>query len=611
MPSSPFNDPDNPTHVTTIQVAIEIWRTGLWRFFPFLALYCIGFAVLLPVTPMLMTNAFASAAAKEHVDCGKFSPSDAPVVCRDAHSTVVLWSIWTGFVSSAVVNFFTAPLIGSLSDKYGRKPFMLLGQVLGMLPVMVLLAHVQLDLPIYWYFLANILNGAVSSYAMTLMAVADLLAPLHRATASGLLSACLSVGVILGQMVGGYIPSVTAALYVGLAVTVLVTLYTLLVLPECAPVKARAQRAQQAAQRAQRAAAVVRSAALAPASLVAAAVPEKQALLGPRDEERGGAPDLCSAGDDGKQGVDKAEAVNGWKMMMSTPLFLKLAAISALQNLTWTAAQDLLIQYLQLVLGFGPRQTANLFSAWSGSALILKLFLLNSLVNVLGEQVLLVLAMVLYSVETIVLANVRAEWMAYFAMTFGSFSAAAPAASLSILSANVRPEHLGAVQGAISGLSALASGIGPIAFAYLFAAFTRSDSPLPYCPAAPWFLLTGLALATAALAATLHRDMVVDLALSRRNSLRRMWRSWSSQRSLAAAGNSGAISETPSLKIPPFNSANDALQTFCSHKSTDPCDPSSDPASNPTDLISTAGDTTSPDLEPAGPDVAHHSGDHQ
>jgi hypothetical protein len=42
----------------------------------------------------------------------------------------------------------------------------------------------------------------------------------------------------------------------------------------------------------------------------------------------------------------------------------------------------------------------------------------------------------------------------------------------------------GAVQGALYGARALASGTGPLLFALLFSAFTKTDSPLPYFPGA-------------------------------------------------------------------------------------------------------------------------------
>ena len=62
------------------------------------------------------------------------------------------------------------------------------------------------------------------------------------------------------------------------------------------------------------------------------------------------------------------------------------------------------------------------------------------------------------------------------------------------------------MQGALFGARALASGLGPLAFAALFAAFTMTESPLPYFPGAPFVLGAVLMAGTAALAATLPAD---------------------------------------------------------------------------------------------------------
>lgn len=48
------------------------------------------------------------------------------------------------------------------------------------------------------------------------------------------------------------------------------------------------------------------------------------------------------------------------------------------------------------------------------------------------------------------------------------------------------------LQGALYGAKALATGTGPLLFAAMFAGFTKTDSPLPYFPGAPFLLGTVL-----------------------------------------------------------------------------------------------------------------------
>lgn len=62
------------------------------------------------------------------------------------------------------------------------------------------------------------------------------------------------------------------------------------------------------------------------------------------------------------------------------------------------------------------------------------------------------------------------------------------------------------MQGALYGARAMASGFGPLVFAAIFAGFTRSDSPLPFYPGAPFILGAVLMVGTMALAGSLPAD---------------------------------------------------------------------------------------------------------
>lgn len=106
--------------------------------------------MIFPITPTLFTNGFASLAAGHHIDCTLFTPATSPKECKDAHATSLFWSSWTNFVSSSLLSFACAPFIGHLSDVVGRKPFMLLGVAVALLPIVVLQLHLYGLLAIYW-----------------------------------------------------------------------------------------------------------------------------------------------------------------------------------------------------------------------------------------------------------------------------------------------------------------------------------------------------------------------------------------------------------------------------------------------------------------------------
>ncbi|GFR50215.1 hypothetical protein Agub_g12392, partial [Astrephomene gubernaculifera] len=211
-----------------------LWKTGVWRLLVFLFIYSTGLAVIYPITPTLMTNGFASLAAGHRIDCTVYTPSTSPRECIDAHSTVVVWMSWTNFVSSSLLTFFCAPYVGHLSDRIGRKPFMLAGISLMFLPLAVIQLHLHGVVPIYWYYPASAAGGLVSSFTMALTSVADLLEQKHRATAVGYLTSCFSLGMLLGPLLGGYM-SVTAALWTCMGCTAATLLYVAAFVPECAP----------------------------------------------------------------------------------------------------------------------------------------------------------------------------------------------------------------------------------------------------------------------------------------------------------------------------------------------------------------------------------------
>jgi hypothetical protein len=91
------------------------------------------------------------------------------------------------------------------------------------------------------YYPMSALNGIVSSFSMTLASVADLLPQCHRATAVGYLSACFSLGILAGPLLGGSLDA-ERAVYVCISMIILTLLYILLFVPETAP-RCRARQA--------------------------------------------------------------------------------------------------------------------------------------------------------------------------------------------------------------------------------------------------------------------------------------------------------------------------------------------------------------------------------
>jgi MFS transporter, DHA1 family, tetracycline resistance protein len=174
----------------------------------------VGFGLIIPVLPRLLVELTGDSVSQAAIDGG-----------------------WLAFVYAAM-QFVCAPVLGNLSDRFGRRPVLLfavgaLGAdyvVMGFAPTLA------------WLFLGRAISGmAGASFTPAYAYVADVSPPEKRAQNFGLISAAFGVGFILGPALGGFlgtfgtrVPFFTAA---GLSLVNLV--YGSFVLPESLPPESR------------------------------------------------------------------------------------------------------------------------------------------------------------------------------------------------------------------------------------------------------------------------------------------------------------------------------------------------------------------------------------
>ncbi len=170
----------------------------------------VGFGLIIPVMPALIGNV------------GGIGVADAAVV-----------SGWMFFLFSAM-QFLFGPLLGNLSDTFGRRPLLLLA-VLGLAIDYLILALAD---HLIWLFVGRAIAGLCgASYVIANAYIADITPEEGRAKAFGLMGAAFGVGFVIGPAIGGLlgiygprVPLVAAA-----AVSAFNLIFGYLVLPETLP----------------------------------------------------------------------------------------------------------------------------------------------------------------------------------------------------------------------------------------------------------------------------------------------------------------------------------------------------------------------------------------
>jgi MFS transporter, DHA1 family, tetracycline resistance protein len=184
-------------------------RAALAFIFVTAVLDVVALGIIIPVLPALIAE-FSGGNDRAGVINGLF---------------VALW---------ALMQFICSPIVGSLSDRFGRRPVILISAG-GLAADYVLMA---LAPNLWWLALGRIIAGMTTASFTTVFAyMADITPPEKRARAYGLIGAAFSGGFVLGPLFGGVLGSFTprTPFWVAAALSGCAFLYGLFILPESLP----------------------------------------------------------------------------------------------------------------------------------------------------------------------------------------------------------------------------------------------------------------------------------------------------------------------------------------------------------------------------------------
>ena len=344
----------------------------------------------------------------------------------------------------ALMQFIFAPIMGSLSDAYGRRRVLLLsGAGLGLDYVLMALAP-----NLAWLFLGRLLSGITAATFSTATAyIADVTPAAERAGKFGLIGAAFGLGFVLGPAIGGILGSADPRLpfWVAAALSFLSTAYGYFVLPESLP-------------------------------------PEKRSAFT----------------------WARANPLGALRLLRSDSRLLGLSGAIFLFNLAHAVFPAVFVLHAGYRFHWGPERVGLALALFGVCAAIVQGVLVKPVVARFGERGPLLFGMACGSCGLLFLAFAPSEfwfWLGYPVMALWGFIGPAAQGMMTRL---VKPTEQGQLQGAGSSVMSIASLIGPSLFTGSFA-LGIDPAHGAVLPGAPYLVAALLLAAGFAVAAVVTR----------------------------------------------------------------------------------------------------------
>lgn len=339
-------------------------------------------------------------------------------------------AFWYGVVVFAFgfANFIGSPVLGALSDAYGRRPVLLLGFCgLG-----INFFATGLSTALWMLIAVRLVGGVMQANAAVANAyVADITVPEERARRFGMLGAMFGLGFIIGPVMGGLLGSINIQLpfFVAGAFAMINWLYGYFVLPESLPVERRRPFHWRAAN----------------------------PLVSLRALTR-----LSGVG--------------------------RLVAVVALSGLAQFVLYTSWVLYTTFKFGWGPRENGWSLAAVGIMSLIVQGFLLGRLLKRFSPRRLAVAGLVSSTLAHLVWGAATQGWMLYAVIFLNVLGYTITASLQSIISGAADSQSQGQTLGAVNSLNSLMAVFAPLFVAPLLATVShlprgdwRIGTPLYFC----------------------------------------------------------------------------------------------------------------------------------
>ncbi len=372
----------------------------------------VGFGVIIPVFPQLILQ---------------LQGGDM------AGAAAIFGILGTAF---ALMQFIFAPVQGALSDRYGRRPVVLLSNLgLGIDYIVMALAP---SIPIL--FIGRLISGATSaSFSISGAYVADVTPPEKRAARFGLLGVAFGIGFIIGPALGGFLGAIDirAPFWASAALSFANFLYGLLILPESLPPERR--------------------------------VPFR---------------------------LKAANPIGAMRFLGSRPVLMSLAATAFVANLAHDSLPNTFVLYSTQRFAFDQRAIGLALTVAGISSLVVQGLVVGRTVAAIGEYRALLAGLGIGMAGQLLLGLAPTSALFLLGLPVWAFFGLSGASLQAIASREVSPNEQGQLQGALSSLRSIVTLVTPVLYTGTFALFVGPLAGVGL-PGAP-FVLSAALLAIAA-----------------------------------------------------------------------------------------------------------------